>query len=275
MIIELLENRSQENIEKILLSLNIEEKNVERTKLLFSRAKNLCLLRCNSDIVGFINFKVVPEKKVVYCPVHTINYNDGINVQDIMAYIKQLFPQTEILYSVFLDFFEGDINRYFSEQQTPFDKFIGMSLSSPFSMNISDTDDIFISQERIGYDELAALHQKAYRHEVVYAGEEWEKLLESFLTYPNSCIVTCRKSGELIGCCLGYQKESHHGLYSLCLLEEFHGKGLGYKILGTYLSLTNANPYHLGVFCSNTKAKKLYEKVGFIEYTTEFIVYKF
>ncbi len=275
MIIELLENRSQENIDKIMSILNLEEKNIERTKLLFSKAKNLCLIKCNSEITGFINFKIVQDKKVVYCPVYTMSYLDEINVQSIIEYMKIKFSQKEIKYCVFLDFFEGEIVSHFSMQKKPFDRFIGMSLAKHFPMNIMDTDDIVIRLETLEYNELVALHQKAFRDEVAYAGEEWEQLLKDFLTYTDSYIVTCRKSGELIGSCLGYQKEKYHGLYSLCLLEEFHGKGLGFKLLESYLSLTQADPYHLGVFCSNIKAKNLYEKVGFVEYTTEFIIYEY
>jgi RimJ/RimL family protein N-acetyltransferase len=79
---------------------------------------------------------------------------------------------------------------------------------------------------------------------------------------------------ELIGVCdiTPLEKiESHIGKLGLTIKKEWRGKGVGKLLLKTTLLETEKNTVgirivELGVFANNPVAKRMYEKMGFIEY---------
>lgn len=79
---------------------------------------------------------------------------------------------------------------------------------------------------------------------------------------------------ELIGVADVYLKdkiESHIGVFGITIKKEWRGKGIGRKLMEQTLneavkSIDGLKIIELGVFANNPVAKKMYEKMGFVEY---------
>ncbi len=269
-----LEDRSEDNIEELLQNFHIAEDQLERTIRVFSISPKLHLLRLNGNLTGFVYFKYMPDTKVVFCIIHTEIYSKEINPDVFINKIKEIYSQEEIRYCTFHDFYKGDIPRHMRAIQEPFDVFAGWELKiSDFQENVM-LPDVQFQLEDLEYEELLKLHLIAYSYEEGYVGENWENILEHFLTLPNHCIGTCRVKGELVGLCLGINDTEDHSLWSVCILPEYQGKQLGFHLMNNYFSFTRSKKYNLGVHYSNLPAMRLYEKLGFIETRTGNVVYQ-
>lgn len=79
---------------------------------------------------------------------------------------------------------------------------------------------------------------------------------------------------ELIGVADVYLKdkiENHIGVFGITIKKEWRGKGIGRKLMKQTLneaikSINGLKIIELGVFANNPIAKKMYEKMGFVEY---------
>ncbi|MFZ2205989.1 MAG: GNAT family N-acetyltransferase [Microgenomates group bacterium] len=79
---------------------------------------------------------------------------------------------------------------------------------------------------------------------------------------------------ELVGVADVYLKdkiENHIGVFGITIKKEWRGKGIGRKLMEQTLreaatSIDGLKIIELGVFANNPVAKKMYEKMGFVEY---------
>lgn len=79
---------------------------------------------------------------------------------------------------------------------------------------------------------------------------------------------------ELVGVADVYLKdkiENHIGVFGITIKKEWRGKGIGRKLMEQTLkeaaeSIGGLKIIELGVFANNPVAKKMYEKMGFVEY---------
>lgn len=79
---------------------------------------------------------------------------------------------------------------------------------------------------------------------------------------------------ELVGVadiCLRDKIERHIGVFGITVKKEWRGKGLGKRLMEETIkegirNITGLKIIELGVFANNPIAKKMYEKMGFVEY---------
>lgn len=79
---------------------------------------------------------------------------------------------------------------------------------------------------------------------------------------------------ELVGVadiCLKDKIESHIGVFGITIKKEWRGKGLGRMLMEKTIeegirNISGLKIIELGVFANNPIAKKMYEKMGFVEY---------
>ncbi len=266
-------DRSEQNIDKMLRGLNPGEHR-EKISTILSKAKNLYLLYHERQLCGFINIKPNPAKGVFYCPLYYVGDASFFIPGDIAGQITQLFPETKATYCVYMNFLGMDYSAMWAAHK-PYDMSMGMRLDAKAMRSEPHlpAQAVCVSED-IAHKELLTLHLQAYASEPEYVLGEWDELLEQFYTYPSHTIVTCRLQGELIGACLGYQKEAEHYIYSVCLLPKHQGRGMGRYMLESYLMLTQYPVYSLSVMTNNLAAKQLYEKLGFSETCENYTVYK-
>jgi ribosomal protein S18 acetylase RimI-like enzyme len=270
-----LSDRSAESIELIVKELHPLPEHGERIATILGKAKNLYLLRHKGQLCGFINIKPHPAKSVVYCPLYYMGDSSHFMPGEVVGQIKQLFPESKAIFCVFITFLNVNIDSIWAAHK-PWDTSIGMRLEAKdMHCVVYRPEQVVCEIEEIAYDELLALHQQAYASEPEYVMGEWDELLEQFYTSPNHTIVSCRLQGGLIGACLGYQQETEHYIYSVCLLPQHTGKGMGRYMLERYLFLIQSPVYSLSVMTNNLAAKQLYEKLGFTRTSENFAVYRF
>ena len=68
---------------------------------------------------------------------------------------------------------------------------------------------------------------------------------------------------KIVAYILWLKRKSYYRLYSLAILKEFQGKGLGKLLLGFSLNSLDKDCFELEVRTANQTAINLYEKFGF------------
>jgi ribosomal protein S18 acetylase RimI-like enzyme len=270
-----LQDRSAGSIEPVIEALQPKPEHLDRITTILGKAKNLYLLKHKGQVCGFINIKPHPTKSVIYCPLYYSGDAKLFNPEEVMLHIRQLFPDTKATYCVFMNIFGEDIG-YIPVAKAPWDSCFGMKLEAKdIHCNCSQPEQVTCRIEEIAIADLLDLHQKAYASEPEYVPGDWADLLEPYAANPQHLTISCKHNGKLIGACLAFQREAEHYIYSLCVLPQLHGKGIGRYILESYLKLTKSPVYSLSVLANNHTAKKLYEKLGFTRTIDNYAVYKF
>ena len=93
-----------------------------------------------------------------------------------------------------------------------------------------------------------------------------DKMLKN-IRHPIICVLYI-DNGQYAGCGYGVVESGYVGLFDIIVKEEFRGKGIGKKLVETILAQSKergADKAYLAVVNNNIIAKKLYQKIGFIE----------
>jgi len=275
MNLELLTDKSHDNVEYLVSKLDIGHDTIDRIRTILCKAKNLYLITDADKLYGFINLKHDSDKKVTFCPIHLKSNLNNTEMDEVVTRIKVLSKDYDSEFLVLIDIFKTIDWTGYCVYNEPWDRYISMSL------DIGDLEELIPQKsetefkiENLKYEELLDLHIKSYISEPIYVIGEWQQLLEQFFTFQTHTIVSCRLNNELIGACIGYLTEKNHYIYSICILPEYTGKQIGYQLLHYYLTIAKSDFYNLNVLHSNTKARALYEKTGFKTISRNNLVYK-
>jgi len=275
MNLELLTNKSKDNVEQLLTCLSIGNDTTDRIRNILIKAKNLYIIKDAEAKFGFVNFKYDAVKKVAYCPIHFNKDLSNIEIDEVVKRVMMLSRENNSDYIVLMDMFNKiDWGKYYRYNE-PWDCFLSMRMEEYETIKeIIPQSEVTFRIDNLNYNDLLDLHKKSYQSEPVYVIGEWAQLLEQFLTNQDYMIVSCRLNDKLIGACIGYPYVDKHYIYSVCILPEHRGKQIGYKMLNYYLTHCESKVYHLHVLQSNTIACKLYEQLGFKNISKDNLVYK-
>lgn len=104
--------------------------------------------------------------------------------------------------------------------------------------------------------------------------QDEEELLEMYEMHPLRAMILAEKDGEIVASTNVYprtelSKGVHRAVFGIAINQSEWGKGLGIEM--TKLAIDTARTLgfrqlELEVFSENVRARKLYEKAGFIEY---------
>ena len=106
--------------------------------------------------------------------------------------------------------------------------------------------------------------------------DNFEKIMqEAAERFGDSPFVATTDTGELIGFfCYSVNMDTNEGMLKFVMNNpEYRGKGYGKEMpqlaVNYAFEITNVQAVHLNVFPENTRAKKCYESVGFVERKTD------
>lgn len=106
--------------------------------------------------------------------------------------------------------------------------------------------------------------------EVTFTEEAEKEFLKKTNADPNSLMILAEVNGELAGNCsltIGEKRrEAHRGTVGIALYEKYWGLGLGTLMMEALIGVANQKGLcfvELEVVADNTRAVKLYEKLGF------------
>ena len=106
-------------------------------------------------------------------------------------------------------------------------------------------------------------------------------MLEAATRFGDSPYVATTDDGNIVGFfCYSVNLDSNEGMLKFVMVDPAQrGKGLGKEMLQLAVeyafNITKADAVHLNVFPENTRAKKCYESVGFIERHTDLNAFSF
>lgn len=104
--------------------------------------------------------------------------------------------------------------------------------------------------------------------------EDEVKFIQKLEEGPNSVAIVAEHEGEIIGMIdfhgrTNRKRIAHTGAFGLAVYPKFRSDGIGALLIQTLLDWAEAHPsiqkIGLGVFSTNEKAVKLYQKMGFVE----------
>lgn len=103
-------------------------------------------------------------------------------------------------------------------------------------------------------------------------GETRQRILDN-LAHPNELMLVAESDGILVGELTFHasrrRRMSHHGQFGLSVSPQWRGRGVGRALILTLLDWAAAHPtiekVRLGVFDTNTRARALYTRLGFVE----------
>ena len=119
-------------------------------------------------------------------------------------------------------------------------------------------------QEQISQLKFQAFSEEHESREVV------DRYVAKALKDPESCLYILLKNGQVIGTCTVDLSSNTNYLYGLAIAELERGKGYGSylaKSLVNQLIEQNDKEFQIAVEDSNVGAKRLYEKIGFVNQT--------
>lgn len=98
-----------------------------------------------------------------------------------------------------------------------------------------------------------------------------ENWIESANSSPDAIIICCEVDGKIIGNCdlqfFSKQKSRHRVVLGIAIMKAYWGLGIGTEMFRIMIETAKAHPYteimELQCVDSNTRARKLYEKMGF------------
>lgn len=112
--------------------------------------------------------------------------------------------------------------------------------------------------------------------------ENFASVMEEAATrFGDSPYVATTDDGNIVGFfCFSVNLDSNEGMLKFVMVDpEQRGKGLGKEMLQLAVeyafNITKADAVHLNVFPENTRAKKCYESVGFVERHTDLNAFSF
>jgi ribosomal protein S18 acetylase RimI-like enzyme len=111
---------------------------------------------------------------------------------------------------------------------------------------------------------LKALHADAYSYEKEYEVGTWDDLIDRFLSCQTPKITICCYSGtRLIGSVIGFMYDSYNYIYSICVANEYQGKGIGSGLMRCFVNASQGKAIQLRVYSNNHMAWTMYEHFGF------------
>ena len=116
---------------------------------------------------------------------------------------------------------------------------------------------------------IARLHHQTFSDEME-SPELSQRYISEALKDPNSLLYILLKDGQVIGVCTVDVSGTSNYLYGLAVVEDYRGKGYGsylVKCLVNQLIEQNDKFFQIAVEDSNVGAKRLYEKIGFVNQT--------
>ena len=112
--------------------------------------------------------------------------------------------------------------------------------------------------------------------------ENFESVMtEAATRFGDSPYVATTDDGKVVGFfCYSVNLNSNEGMLKFVMVDpEQRGKGLGKEMLQLAVeyafNISKTDAVHLNVFPENTRAKKCYESVGFVERQTELNAFRF
>jgi len=129
-----------------------------------------------------------------------------------------------------------------------------------------DAHDFVRTWDEVSREGIYLLHDRAPRTVV-----EQEKII-SYLNWDRNTIVVARLEGEIVGGMCIFAGGSSPKSTSFCnlgvhIVKRARGQGIGKRLLKYGIDWARTKGYHkvcLSVFSTNTRAIKLYEKLGFV-----------
>ena len=123
--------------------------------------------------------------------------------------------------------------------------------------------------DRSYQDQISQLKFEAFSEEHE-SREVVDRYVAKALKDPESCLYILLKNGQVIGTCTVDLSSNTNYLYGLAIAELERGKGYGSylaKSLVNQLIEQNDKEFQIAVEDSNVGAKRLYEKIGFVNQT--------
>ena len=110
----------------------------------------------------------------------------------------------------------------------------------------SDIKELFFIEEELFFGDSAALTKAAFNYHL-----------------KRNIVYKLVVEEKIVAYILWLKRKNHYRLYSLAILKDFQGKGLGKFLLEFSLNNLDKHIFELEVRVSNLPAIKLYEKFGF------------
>ncbi len=237
-------------------------------KLFAPRNRDIELFLAERDgvIEGFFT---LPQKgTTIYVPMYFLGELTRDEIEQITLFLSALLKDNDYSWLVFVYRNGSPVNG----QLPLFSKFLDVEttcssylLTAPVNP-LEITDDSFTWNE-IMPDEgsLLSFQLSVYTDDLDYMGQSWESLISMFLSWTDISCVNCYDGTRLVACLLAVDKKDYVYIYSVGVLPEYRGNGLGKAQLRRLINRYPGREIKLEAYSKDTPAVRLYESHGFQE----------